>query len=366
MIKVFDLLTTLFIFFSAVSYVSGQSFGAAQLQVFKVGAILLTLVAFSLKPRREVANPWWSMLIGWCLISFFTLPDKIRAVSIEQLVYLLLATALVYVMSNYGSLRAVLNGITAVVFVNLAMVILQISGLDPICINDSKTGINTHPVGLFGFRYVTGAWMAIATPVLLFSRRWVTGVISGILTICSMSIAPIGLMVLSLLGGLIMLRGVKWVIPALLILALVVGGIAFMLHTNNQQTLYHKAWLRVHLESKFLPIACQKPLFGHGLGMFKHIGPTVWNHQKGTYGTMVDPWNDYLGMAVETGFPTLFFFGGMVWAAVRRFKRNALALACSLAIIPIGCLFHCYFMHPSLNVLMISLFGLYMGETQCP
>jgi O-antigen ligase len=166
-------------------------------------------------------------------------------------------------------------------------------------------------------------------------------------------------MTFCILFGIVGIKGKKWIIPACIALVAVIILIVVALPLLHQQSLYHKAWLRIHLESKFLPIIFQKPLTGWGLGSFKFIGPSIWNIHTGTYGTMVDGWNDYLERGVELGLPIVLVMIGMFVDTFKRFiKRNGnIGLFCGLLVVPIGCLFHNYVNHASLSVLMICLYA---------
>lgn len=353
-------LISAFIFLTSTAYISGKSFGDTQLNVLKIGIPIIWLVSLCMKPKRSVQNIWLNALVGLCFITTLFLKGQPKNIAIEPLICVFLVTILYYTLSNYlDDINPILNGLCWAIGAHAVIVFLQGVNLDPICIMENGKP-STHFVGLFGCKFVFGAWMAIVTPMLLFNKRYLWGGLSFIMCILSMSVAPIGLMLASLLTGVLIhsRKHALWAITGVII----VGVIAWVgvLNKPHNQSLYQKATLRLTLETKFLPIIFQKPLTGYGLGSFKYIGPQIWNPSTGPYGTMVDAWNDYLQQAVETGLGFIVLFLGMCLAVLKRFKRalktpQLIGIFCSLMIIPFGILFHNYFGHASLGVLMISI-----------
>lgn len=352
-----------FIFFSCTAYISGQTFDDTQIMVFKIGIFLIWIMTLYLKPARSVRSLWLNSLLALVFLETLMLNGEPQKIAIEPLINSFLAVVLFYSLVNYlKDIKPIIRGICWAVGAQAVIILLQGTGLDPICLNDAGKH-NTHFVGLFGYKFVFGAWMAIVTPILLFNKRYFFGALSFVMCILSMSVAPIGLMMSVLIAGSIMLdrKYAKFVIPAVIVAATLAW--VFILNKPCNQSLYHKAWLRVTLESKFLPIVFQKPLFGWGLGSFKFIGPQVWNINTGTYGTMIDAWNDWLQQSVECGLVFFVMLAGLCWDIVKTFMKSSkkhVAEFCSLSIIPVGMLFHNYMGHSNLGVLMICIYAAFI------
>lgn len=352
-------LTTAFIALSCLAYQSGESFGVAQLNVFKFGAPII-MMAGLISVKRQVSNKWLMALLGWCLLTFFLLKDQPQMIAIMPLIYVVMAVGLYFTLANsLETIKPVLDGICWAVGFQAVIVLLQLLHLDPICMNDNKTGMNTALVGLYGFKYVYAVWMALATPVLLFNKRWFFGILSFLMCISSMCLAPIGLMFASLVIGVAVYRR-KLLVPCLLA-TLLIGIVAwiFVLGKPSNQALLWKFQLRWILETKFLPVIAQKPIAGWGLGSFKYIGSSIWNPNTGTYGTMVDGWS-WLEQIVELGITFVVLFAGLCWDTFKRFMgavktKELVGVGCALLIIPFEGLAHQLLIHPSLVVLMICL-----------
>ena len=359
----FNALVSVFIFLTACAYIPGQGFGTTQLLVFKIGVPILWLTGLCLKPKRCVQNLWLNALVGYAFIQTLLLHGKPQAIALEPLVYVFLGLILYYTIANHlKDIKPLLNGLCWAVAFQAIIVILQCTGLDPICLNDGGEH-NTHLVGLFGAKYVFGAWMALATPILLFNRRKFFGVLSAILCICSMSWASIGFMFGSLvIGGYFAHNRRTFLLSLLPITLSLILIYAFVLHRPDNYVLSfkYKAQTRIHLQSKFLPVLFAKPITGYGLGSFKYIGPQIVNPKTGRFGTMTDAWNDYLERSMEVGLPFIALFGFLCYDMIRRFKRftvdkQMVGIMCSCLIIPFGMLFHDYMNHASINTLIICL-----------
>ena len=118
----------------------------------------------------------------------------------------------------------------------------------------------------------------------------------------------------------------------------------------------YKIKTRLHLESKFLPVIFAKPLTGFGLSSFQSIGPQVINSKTDIYGTMVDAWNEWLERGTELGVWIIGLFLAYAICIFKKFgSRKDYGLQGSLAIIPFGMLFHTYFIHTSICVLVLTL-----------
>src|SRR3990167_3843858 len=356
---IFEIILGCLIFFTATAYQAGHSFIETQELVYKIGIPLLFISSLYMKPKRWVINPILNILPALALITIFFVPSNVLPTSILALVYIFLGILLFYLVANYSDFRGILPAIYGVIILNAVMVLLQATGHDPICLNEARKH-NTAMVGLFGFKYVFGAWMAIVTPLLLFKKK-ILGIISGLLCICSLSWACIGLMLSACVFTSYFLS--RRLFAIVLVLAVVVGLVSyiFLLHKPDNPILTFKYKLnsRIELESKFLTTIMLKPYTGWGVGTFKLVGPSLVNNKTGNWGTMTDGWNDYFERGVEMG---LWGIALMVWLFVNAFKRFFRfkidpTLAGSLAIVPFGIMFHNYFNHFSLSVLIICLFA---------
>jgi hypothetical protein len=358
--KLFNILLGCLIFFSATAYQIGKSFAEVQGMVFLVGIPLLFIVSLYLKPKRWVVNPFVNLISAIGLIAMFFVPKDGQAIVYQPLINVFMGTGLFYLITNYlDDFNVILKAISWVVGFTAIIVFLQVTGNDPICINDS--GLHNYSmVGLFGFKYVFGAYMAICTPILLLKKK-LLGLVALALTICSLSWACIGLAILATIFGAWFVSKSNKVFIAIIIFALILSVLVFrlVLYTpdNYKLQLKYKITARIETESKFLPVLMMKPYYGWGLGTFKIIGPQIVN--GGKYGDMVDAWNDYLERSVEMGIGAIIL---MIWLFVNAFKRFFRykiepAVFASLAIVPFGIAFHNYFNHFSLVVLIISLFA---------
>lgn len=357
----------------------GQPFGFTQLTIFKFGVPILFLVSLRLKPKRQVVNVWLNALLGLALITTFLLKDQPYLIALEPLILVFLGITAYYTLSNYlDDITPILNGICWVIGIQAIIVALQAMGLDPICVREDGSH-NTHLVGLFGAKYVFGAWMALATPILLFNKRKFFAILSAILCICSFSWASIGLMILAVMIGACMLDKKWWIISVLTLI--VCGTLIYVkcqtpfymadyglehnfkrasLKTLHPMSLQYKIKSRIDTQTKFLPILGAKPI-GYGLGCFKYIGPQVINKNMG-YGTMRDAWNDWLERSIEMGFLFILLFGMLCFTTSRKFQTMAptmsnIGIFCSLLLIPTSMLFHDILNHASLNTLMLSIFS---------
>lgn len=370
--KVFDFFLGVFLFLTATAYIPGKPFSQAQENVFQIGVCALFIISLFLTPLRQKTNKWLNVAIGICFLTFLTLPENARMFSIAPLVFAFMGIALFYtVIQHSENIYAILNGICFVVLINAGMVLAQALGVDPICLNDAGQQ-NTHMVGLFGFKYVMGAWMAVSTSLLIFNKRKFFGALAAILTVCSLSWASIGLMLFSLVFASFFLN--RRLFIAAITAAVITGSCIyfFVLRSpgNKILTLKYKIESRLHLESKFLGVLMSKPLTGYGLGSFKQIGPTIVNNKTGIYGTMTDAWNDYLERGIDCGlaFPVVMVL--MFWEALRRFLRSRkdpslIGVASGLIIVPFGMMFHNYMDHFSVTSLLLVVFALFEIKEGC-
>ena len=383
----FNFLVSLFIFLSSSAYIMGKGFGDVQLGVFKIGTLILWLVGLSLPAYRRVKNVWFNVLVGYCLINTLLLQGQPQLIALEPLLCVFLALILYYTLSEHlETIKPILNGICATIGIQAIIILLQATGYDPICLNDGGFH-NTHMVGLFGLKYVLGAWMAIATPILLFNKRWIFGILSALLAFCSFSFASVGILVIVLVWGIYKLKNNKlWlIIPAILCLLAISflwfykpyytawierDGIVTHEQMLHPKSLQYKIKSRIHLQSKFLPILFQKPATGFGLGSFKYIGPQIVNPTTDRYGTMTDAWLDYLEQGIQLGLPFIALF---VWLCIDTIKRlkyvgdthKMLGIFCSLLVVPLSMLFHDCLNHASINVLIISIFAAFAIKGAC-
>jgi hypothetical protein len=254
----------------------------------------------------------------------------------------------------------ILNAMCAVVLVNVVMILFQIGRVDPICINDVGQK-NTHMVGLFGFKYVFGAYMGLVAPFLLFMRRKVFGILALALTICSMSWAAVGCCFLSIIFGSYMFNRRLGIIMIAVMLALWMVSYHTLLNKSIGQDFKYKAGSRLYLQSKYLPALFAKAAIGYGLATFKVIGPNIYYEKK--YGAMEDAWNDYLERSMECGIGMFVLMVMLFWDTLKRFlksKRSMTLIACAAALstIPTGIAFHDYFNHFSLTTMMIIIFAI--------
>ncbi len=377
------------IFLSAVAYIPGRMIAETQLNVLKIGVPILFLLALMVGSVRSVKTYFIPAIGLLCFVNTLLLKA-----TIAPLVSVLLGVILFHIILNYvEDFRPLYIGMGAVIILTLIMVILQMVNADPVCFNEAR-GHNKDLVGLFGFKYVFGIWMAIATPFLLFSKKWYFGILSAILTICSFSYACITLMTLAIIYGIGRLRGWKIAVGLLLIALLsgYMGYTHFLGKTscgsergyfpqysegkfitmlpyckpctekgrvekgNHILSMSYKIKTRWHLESELLKVPFSKPLTGYGLSSAQVIGPRIFNSKTDIYGTMVDFWNEWLERYSELGVWIVFIFFTYAFMIFRKFgSRKDYGLQGSLAIIPFGMLFHTYFIHTSICVLVLTL-----------
>lgn len=383
-----SILVSIFIFLSCTAYVSGQSFAITQGFIFKIGILTIWLTSLCIQPKRRVVNLWFNALVGLAFIQTLLLQGEPQTIAINSIVMVFLGAILYYTLSNYLlTIKPILDGICWAVGAQGIMVLLQILGLDPICLNDGGLH-NTHMVGLFGFKYLLGSWMALACPVLLFNKRKTFGILAGILCLCSMSWASVGILILTLVASTWFIN--RRIFIALLSISILAFSIAYFFYFKKHEMttsylkdangnyisdengkyvdgppVYHPSSLpykiksRVELEAKLLPIMCKKPLTGFGLGCFKYIGPTINTYP---YGKMSDAWNDYIERSTEVGLGFIVIFLWLCWDVIKRFKRSIqdlplVGITCALLTIPAGMLFHDLLNHSSMNTLIICVFS---------
>lgn len=385
--KVFEFCLGIFIFLVATAFIPAQTFAVVQGHVFKIGIVALFVMSLYLKPLRWISNVWINSIIALALVVTLSLDMQAKMATIEGLVLVLLGAILLYtVIQHLENKKVVLYGISAVVIMNVFMAICQLMKIDPICLNDGGLP-NTHIVGLFGFKYVFGAWMAIAAPYLLFNRKIVLGTAAAILTVLSLSWAAVLVMGIALIFGTFFINK-KLFVSVIIISSMLAATAMIVTHvkydsivtyyrdssTNEREadgghklrprahpmTLKYKAMSRMLLEAKFLPVLMSKPYTGYGIGSFKYVGPRI---DTRPYGTMLDAWNDYLERGIECGIGMIALLIMLFITTIRRFlksdRRMALASMAALVTVPIGMLLHDYFNHYSLTAIMIILFAVY-------
>ena len=185
--KIFEFILGLFLFLTAVAYVPGQNFEDTQGMMFMAGVSILYVISLFLKPIRFITNKWLNIILGVCLVETFLLMGDAQKIATSSFIHLFMGVMLFYIIANYvENMKPIVNALCCVVMVNTVMVILQLTGNDPICLNDGGLK-NTHAVGIFSLRYSFGCYMGIVAPFLLFSKRKVFGVLAVILTLLSIS-----------------------------------------------------------------------------------------------------------------------------------------------------------------------------------
>jgi len=392
--KVLEWMIGITIFLTAIGYIVGKPFAEVQLNAFRIGVPILFMLALITQPVRSIKNYFMPILGILCFVNTLLLKGNL-----VPLINIFLGIILFYIIANYvEDFKPIFWCIGGVIISTAIVVLLQALGVDPICVNEAG-GHNTHMVGFFGFKYVFGAWMAIITPVMLFSKRWYLGVLSAILTICSFSFAGITLMILAIIYCIGRFKGVKIAVGLLLTAFFIgYGSYAYFLGQtscgseikaydhidasgnfighfsgckpcyikgrtekgNHILSMSYKIKTRWHLESKILPVLFSRPLTGYGLSSFQQIGPTIFNSQTDIYGTMVDAWNEWLERGCELGFPIIGLFLFYTLSTFRKFRMNKnYGLQGSLAIIPFGMLFHTYFIHTSICMLVLTLLAIW-------
>lgn len=365
--KAFDFCLGIFLFLVATAYVGGNPFGIIQGHVFKIGIIALFILSLYMKPLRWITNVWVNAMIALAVITTLALNSQGKMMAIEGMVNVMLGVILLYtIIQHLDNKKVILNAICAVIAVNTFMVFCQVMHMDPICLNDSGLP-NSHMVGLFGFKYVFGAYMALVAPLLLFSNRKVFGCLAVILTVCSLSWAAVACLFGSLICALWFINKKAFVIFTTICISI---AIATCIITTNKYkdsgNKYHpltfkgKALLRLKLESKFLPILMARPLQGNGLGSFKYIGPQIDTYP---FGSMLDAWNDYLERGIECGVGMIALMLALFWGVWKRFlqssKKRLMGIMAALGTVPVGIMFHDYFNHFSLTATMITILALY-------
>ncbi len=352
------------IFLSAVAYIPGRMIAETQLNVLKIGVPILFLLALMAGSVRNIKTYFIPAIGLLCFINTLLLKAPIA-----PLVSVLLGVILFHIIVNYvEDFRPLYIGLGSVIVLNAIMVLLAAVNADPVCFNEAG-GHNTSFVGLFGFKYVMGAWMAIVTPFLLFSKRWYLGVISAVLTILSFSYACITLMILAIIYGIWRIKGWKIAVGLLMVALLIgVGGYTYALNKpeykgNKILTIQYKIQTRWHLENELLKPLFARPLTGFGLASFQTIGPQIFNSKTDIYGTMTDAWNEWLERGVELGWWIIGIFIAYTVCIFRKFRvRKDYGLQASLMIIPFGMLFHTYFIHTSICVLVLTLLARWESE----
>lgn len=371
--RIFDITISIFIFLSSTFYMTGKEFGFAQGRVFEIGIPLLLLIALSVKPSRNCANLFINIIALFAYISvIFAQSTDSRLVGITPLVHVFEGLVLFYLVANYVSdVRYVIYAIGASACLHFLFCTMQMMKIDPLCLDD-KRELNTHIVGLFGYKHALGIWASMATMVFLGFRKWAFSAVTTVLTFLSMSWAAIGALGLGVISAVVCSEKgfMKYAISFVIILSML---LAFYLFVNKRDnyilTLPYKLGTRIELEQKFLPYLFAGPHFGQGLDSFKYIGPSIVNNKNSNYGTMTDAWNDYLERGIEMGRYAFSYLALFVFYYARRFfiycKRGARPFLVAGSIVCFfNMLFHSCFNIFNLSVMIIVLFGLMERELQ--
>jgi len=389
--KIFEFLLGLFIFLSSVAYFPGQGFDDGRKLIFRVGVTALLIFSMYLKPIRFVCSKWLNSCLALCFISYMLLGNGVpQANATDPLINILLSIILFYIIANYvENKNCIINALCFVILANASLVLLQVTGYDPICLNDlhQPNTITKHMTGFFDYKFYFGVYFGIITPFLLFSRRWFFGILSAILTICSLSWSAIGTMLMAVIAILYFknkkacIASIVVVIGSVLILYFGYlqpreyfmgytkdsSGTAWLMNddgsfklTKQLSPLSLKYKIRSRLDTQmkvFIPVMAMKPYFGYGLGSFVHIGPAL---ETKPYGTAKDCWSDYLERSIECGIGIVVLMGFLFWSVIKRFNNTPLFF--SIAGIPIAIGFHSLLGSVTIGVLFITLYAMWESE----
>ena len=365
--KAFDITIATFIFLSATFYVMGKTFGYAQGLIFELGICLLFAISLFLKPLRFRINPWMNLIPVLAIVSFMSNASNIRGVAVQPLVHIFMALIFFYIIINHVKDRSyIYNAICAVIAVNSLMVFLQFIGKDPLCLNDVGL-LNKHLVGLFGYKYVLGHYMAMVIPLLLMTKRYPFAALAFILVIASKSWA----------AGLIAVVGISFclwfinkkiftVFLAFFIIAGTAGGLYLEKGDNPILKVSSKVKVRLELQHQLLSAAIQNPYIGNGLGTFKHAASQVL--KKHTHGVILDAWNDYIEFSMDIGLGVIFIVFMLyrrVWVRFRDEVKSPelIGIMGALVTVPLGMALHTYANHFNLMVVLLCILSFFEIKT---
>ncbi len=362
--KTFDFLLAAFIFLSATFYINGRTFFEGQDLVFKAGVAILFILSLYLIPKRRLINPYVNAFLGLSLVVFFFGVPGSKAIMIEPLVKIFLGVILFYLIVNYcGNRKLIYDAICAVIAINFAMVLLQFFKVDPLCLNDLAEQ-NKHLVGLFGYKQNLGAYMAMVVPLLIVKKRWIFAGMAALMPLMNKSWAAVGVLCIAIIFLMFYSynrkKFVVLSVSMLLVIALVFG--LFLSYYGEKVDLGRKVWLRWISQTQFLKVLMSNPYFGTGIGTFKYLPEEIRIIKP--HGQWLDAGNDYLELAIGSGFGILFIIAGLyfyIWKKFKSVKSNleVVAIMAGLITIALGVLFHTYVNHPNLVVISIVLLGLF-------
>ncbi len=387
--KVFDWLLAITLVLSSIFYIPGKTFSDAQDMVYMIGIFLLFIFSLYLVPLKRNINPWFNSILVLAVAVFVFGETQAKGIMIKPLVQLTLAILLFYMAANHCKNRNLIyNAISCVVIVSGIIALMQFLKVDPICLNDRRMQ-NEHITALFGYKHALGAYMALAAPLLIFSKRWIIGLVAVIVCVMANSWASIGIMVIGLLFGLFYYNR-KFVLPivAILLIACSAVGARFILKPQggldsryekvvNQmfkpglmksiamQPYSYKVWVRFKFQSKLMKVAMSRPYIGTGIGTFIYLGDILIDDQ---FGALTEAWNDYLELFITMGAGILFLLFGLYHSAWIRFKfgcmdKELIGLGGALITIPIGIALHTYMNYANLSFVCIVLLGLLYNKT---
>ena len=360
---IFNWALAIFTFLMATFFITGETFSHAQGLVYLGGIAALFMFSLYLKPLRNVINPWVNSILALGLLVFLAGDMKAKPIMVEGLVRMMLGVMLFYLVANHcGNRKLIYNAICAVAVVSFLMVILQRFNLDPICLNDQAQP-NTHPTALYGYKHDLGAYMALATPLLLFNRRILFGTLAGATCVISESWTAIGCMVIGILFAAFYFNKKLFIIS--LILILIGSGIVytkFLYKPEQNLDIGYKLWVRAKFQTRLLKVVSSRPYFGTGLGTFPYLGEEVLVDEQ--LGALTDAWNDYLERLIEMGPIIIFLILGLYYYVWQRFRGLKIDLELAgimgaLVTIPIGIAFHTYVNYPSVITICIIVLGIF-------
>ena len=361
--KVFDWLLAIFIFLIPTFYIPGNTFSYAQGNVLMIGAVVLFLVSTYLKPVRFRNNTWLNAMFSLALLVLLLGTQQKQLAMIEPFIKLCSAMVIFYVIVRYAeNFEYLYNAVCGVVAISGVMVILQMCGVDPLCLSDSGYR-NPHVTALFGYKMNLGAYMAMACPLLLFNKRWPFAIVALALVILSDSWASMGVVVIGLMFCVFFWKR-KFFLP-ILIITTVLGGLlySFLLYNpDSNHTFQYKMKVRMLYQTKLLEPILRKPFIGQGIGCFPYLEKEL--RYDYDLGNIDNPFNDYIERAIEMGVGILFLIAGLYWYVWKRFRdsiksNELIGIMGALVTIPIGIFFHTYVKYPNLFVMCILLLALF-------
>jgi len=329
-----------------------------QLAFFKIGVIILFIVSLFLKPVRNIINPYVNSFLVLATVVFFFIPEEARLRMIVPYINLFLSVIFFYIIVNYLKDRKIIyKAFSVVIVVNMIFVILQLLGLDPLCIT-TQGFQNKEPMGLFGFKMNLGAYssfiMPITSPIIL--------VLCLVLAIISKGWAMwVALTISGLVASYFMSKKVFKVLVYLLIPIALFTGFLFI----KSPALQEKVDLRVRVHTPFLKVVCARPWTGYGMGSTSYVAKELDKKINiiGNIGKLEEVWDDYLDMIIQLGFGALAIMILMirnVWKEfLRHFDREFLSLTISLFIIAIGMCFHSFMYYVNIGLPSLAIYALW-------